>query len=283
MVEASLLVTGSTGLIGHEVVAVARDRGLEVIGATTRLDGDLSDPDAVRRLLERARPDAVVNCAGMVKQRPEAADAVRTIRTNSVLPHALATACRAGGVRLVHVSTDCVFSGDAGERSHGYSEADTPDARDLYGRSKLAGEVTGDGICTVRTSVVGAELHRRSGLLEWLLSAQPPVRGWTASRFSGLAAPVLAERLVELAVDRGDVVGVRHIAAEPITKYDLLVRLSDALGLGLDVERIEGEAIDRRLDGRSLDAEMGWSPPTWDDMAEALVDQVTRRREDGRA
>ena len=113
----------------------------------------------------------VVNCIGLVKQRPEAADAAALVRANALFPHQLRAACAQRGARLIHISTDCVFSGDRG----GYAEDDRPDPADLYGRSKLAGEPEGEGVLTLRTSMLGRELDRASGLLEWFLSVRGEV------------------------------------------------------------------------------------------------------------
>src|SRR6185503_15884533 len=100
------------------------------------------------------RPDAVVNAAGVVKQRGEAAEAIPSIEINALFPHRLAVACGELGAYLIHYSTDCVFSGRTGN----YSESDMPDPVDLYGRSKLLGEVSGPGCLTLRTSMIGLQL-----------------------------------------------------------------------------------------------------------------------------
>ena len=115
---------------------------------------DVTRFDHVRRLVDELRPDVVVNCVGVIKQRPDVQDAVPTVTLNALFPHLLADACAQVGGRLVHVSTDCVFSGRRG----GYVEDDLPDPPDLYGRSKLLGEATGVAALTLRTSIVGHEL-----------------------------------------------------------------------------------------------------------------------------
>src|SRR5262245_28949301 len=153
-----VLVLGGDGMLGHKVVEVLRAR-TEVAATFRTLDGpwtrmpsfaggvrtlggvDAVDFSTVVRAVAAVRPAAVVNCAGVVKQRAAAADPIPAITVNALFPHRLADLCTAAGARLVHVSTDCVFSGKKGR----YVEADVADAEDLYGRSKLLGEVTGPG------------------------------------------------------------------------------------------------------------------------------------------
>ena len=140
--------------------------------------------------------DVVVNCIGLVKQRPEAGDAAALVRANALFPHELAAACAERGARLVHISTDCVFAGDRG----GYAEDDRPDPADLYGRSKLAGEPEGEGVLTLRTSMLGRELDARPAACS---SGSSPSRGdggrLSAARSSaGPTTPVLARLIGDL-------------------------------------------------------------------------------------
>src|SRR5258708_36209396 len=105
------------------------------------------DSDSVIRALHWARPQVVINCIGIVKQLQAAKDPLTSIATNSLFPHRLAELCGVGGIRLIHVSTDCVFSG---RRGH-YTEQDTPDAKHLYGRTKLLGELSRERRLTLQT------------------------------------------------------------------------------------------------------------------------------------
>src|SRR5262249_32316179 len=128
-----------------------------------------------------------------VKQRSEASAAIPSLEINSLLPHRLALVCAAAGARLVHLSTDCVFSG----RKGAYTESDPPDADDLYGRSKYLGEVASPGCLTLRTSIIGRELSRKTGLLEWLLSQRgATVKGFRSAIFSGFTTHEMG-RIIE--------------------------------------------------------------------------------------
>jgi dTDP-4-dehydrorhamnose reductase len=275
------LVLGATGMLGH-VLRRECERRMETF-ATVRSESNdrnviggvrAENPDSVARAIEDTAPEVLVNCIGVVKQSPAAADAVSLITANSLLPHRLAAECHTRGVRLLHVSTDCVFSGRRGN----YAEDDLPGPTDLYGRSKLTGEVSGPGTVTVRASMIGRELRTQNGLLEWLL-AQPPggsVRGFANAVFSGPTAPELARAIIRVAADEPELEGTFHIAAEPISKYDLLIKLRDAFGLELEIERSSEPVIDRSLDSERFRAATGWDPPSWDRMVAELAATADR-------
>lgn len=283
MVE-RLLVIGGTGMLGHRLVLEAEDsietwwtsrsdggpaRALLPLGRLI-VDVDIRRPDDVRRALEVARPTVVANCAGTVKQRTATSD-TEMVATNAWFPHALADECDAVGARVIHLSTDCVFSGTGGDdRAFGYSVEHEPDPRDLYGRSKLVGEVTRAPHLTVRTSMVGTELTQGSGLLAWFLSASGAVRGYPNARFSGLSTPVLARSLLTLA-SRRDVTGLHHLAGPAIDKCSLLHLFRDAFRPGLSVDADDSVHVDRRLDGRPLDRVVGFTPPTWAEMVDEMA------------
>ena len=265
-------------MLGHEVV-----RGLSgrfEVHATVRdpetarrhgLDGELhafdaSRPEDLAGLLAGVRPAAVVNCIGLVKQLEEASRPASAIALNALFPHQVAAAAAEQGARLIHVSTDCVFSGEL-EAPRRYTEDDSADARDLYGLSKLLGEVNAPGALTIRTSIVGWELERASGLLEWLVSqAGKPVRGFAGAIFSGLTTRALTAVIEDLLVEHRKLDGLYHVASEPISKYDLLVALDDALDLGCAIERVDEPRINRSLDPSRFQQATAIEIPSWREM-----------------
>lgn len=203
MMRQRALILGGTGMLGHacaaafrsrlDVHATVRDTASSVAAAldvpVRRFDAWTDDIDEV---IQTTRPDVVVNCIGLVKQLREANRPRAAIRLNALFPHEVAEACAAHGARLIHVSTDCVFSGDLPLGSR-YTEDAAPDPADLYGRSKLLGEV-GAPCLTVRTSIIGPELERRSGLLEWFRAQHGgAATGYTRAVFSGVTTTTLAE------------------------------------------------------------------------------------------
>jgi dTDP-4-dehydrorhamnose reductase len=233
---------------------------------------DATTDEDVERALRVAKPNVVFNAVGLVKQRRDAADPVGAISVNSLLPHRLASRCGVIGARLIHVSTDCVFSGDRG----GYTESDVPDARDLYGRSKLLGEVDAGRCLTIRTSMVGREIRSARGLLEWFLAHRGQrVPGFTRARFSGLSTFELSRLLADVAQRHDGLNGVWHAAGEPITKYDLLAMVNDRFELGSTLEPDDSLACDRTLDASRFLYATGYRPPTWAAMVAELAADPT--------
>jgi dTDP-4-dehydrorhamnose reductase len=214
------------------------------------------------------RPDVIVNCVGVVKQRPSSQDAVETIAVNALLPHQLAEAAAEAGSRLVHISTDCVFSGEKG----GYNEADRPDAPDLYGRSKALGEPGGGHVLVLRTSIIGRELSGRRSLLEWLISnAGSGVPGYTRVRWNGLTTFSFSQLIATLIDEHPRLAGLYHVGSEPLSKYDLLMRLNAALDLGVAIEPDATLVQDRTLDYTALGGATGYVAPAWDEMISELA------------
>lgn len=228
--------------------------------------------ETVERALRQVRPDVVVNCIGVVKQLAEGRDPVISITVNSLLPHRVAAVCRDIGARLIHVSTDCVFSGRKGI----YRESDPADAEDLYGRSKLLGEVEGEHALTLRTSIIGRELRSTTGLVEWFLSnREGTVHGFSEAIYSGLTTLALSSLIADLIASDASPSGLYQVSSEPINKYDLLVLLDRAFDANVMIRRSTELRIDRSLDSTRFRQAAGWQPATWPDMVAALAQDPT--------
>jgi dTDP-4-dehydrorhamnose reductase len=224
------------------------------------------DTDALLGVLARIRPDVVLNCVGVVKQLGTAKDPLVTLPLNALLPHRLARAAALTGARLIHVSTDCVFRGTIGN----YPETATPDADDLYGRSKLLGEVDYPNAITLRTSIIGRELGTRNGLVEWFLGETGPVRGFTGAIFSGLPTGELARVILRHVLPHPELTGVWHVGAAPISKYDLLLLLRESYERTIDIEPDSALVLDRSLDSSRVRAATGYAPPDWPTLIETM-------------
>lgn len=235
---------------------------------------DATDRVRVDAIVEQWRPEAVINCVGIVKQRSEAKAAIPSIEINALLPHRLLVSCQAHGARLVHVSTDCVFSGRTGN----YRESDTPDPVDLYGRSKLLGEVEEAPGLTLRTSIVGLELSRFAGLIEWFLAQRGIIHGFRRAIYTGLTTPELGRAIEHVLVHHPRLHGVWQVASAPITKYDLLGQLSTRLERR-DVEIVADDAFtcDRSLRADAFAVETGYVAPPWDLMLDELARDIRAR------
>jgi dTDP-4-dehydrorhamnose reductase len=281
-----LLILGGAGMLGHKLLlaaspcletwATVRDPSAIPLDApldrSRILGGVKADEfDSVTRAIEAVRPDVIVSCIGVVKQRGEAKDPIVSLTVNSLFPHRLAALCKASGIRLIHVSTDCVFAGRKGR----YLETDEPDAADLYGRSKQLGEVSGPGALTLRTSIIGRELATSQGLVEWFLGQKGAAPGFTHAIFSGLTTIELSRVIIRVIEFHASLEGIYHVAAEPISKYDLLILLSDAFARGLRIDPDDSVRIDRSLDGSRFRAATAYEPPDWPTMIEEMAADPT--------
>lgn len=278
-----ILVVGASGMLGHEAIRVLapdfevwgacrNPRDLPDLGVPPeRLLGglDATRPDSAYSLIDLVRPDLVLNAAGIVKQLAAAKASIPSIAVNSLWPHVLAEACAAHGARMVHVSTDCVFSGARGM----YVESDVPDAFDLYGRSKLLGEVTDRGnVVTLRTSIVGWQLGEPTGLVGWFATHRNErLKGFMKAVFSGLTTRALTEVIRDVVLPDATISGLWHVSAAPIDKYTLLADLARYLGWHVDLRPVDEPVIDRSLDSTRFREQTGWAPPQWEQMLENLA------------
>jgi dTDP-4-dehydrorhamnose reductase len=283
MTKQTILVLGASGMLGnavlryfatkteHEVVGIvrsARSARLLPEGLQERiaLGGDVDDVDALVRMFDRHRPSVVVNCVGLVKQLGDSKDPLAAIPVNAVLPHRLARLCGLAGARLVHLSTDCVFSGDNGM----YREDDLPDAEDVYGRTKLLGEVDYPHALTLRTSIIGHELASHRSLVCWFLSQQRAVHGYSQAIFSGLPTVEIARVIDKYVLDRPELHGLYHLSAEPIDKLSLLQLVAKAYGKEIEITEDRSLVIDRSLDSTRFRSATGYRPAPWPNLVRRM-------------
>ena len=260
-------------LLAGSVVGSVRSSGaLRLLPETLRphiVTGvDVENHDGMVALFGRVRPDVVINCVGLVKQLAEANDPLATIPINSLLPHRLARLCQVAGARLVHVSTDCVFSGSKGM----YKESDFPDAYDLYGRSKLLGEVDYAHAVTLRTSIIGHELGNSAhGLVGWFLAQQGTVKGFRRAVFSGLPTVELATVIRDRVLPQPALRGVYQVSAAPIDKYSLLKLVAAAYGRSTEIVADDALVIDRSLDSTRFREATGYQPADWPELVRRMA------------
>jgi dTDP-4-dehydrorhamnose reductase len=271
-----ILVLGASGMLGNAVYRTfMTSPGYDVVGSVRSASSKIALPDGARGELlvgvdveqvdslvaafEKVRPDVVINCIGLVKQLAAANDPLVTLPINAMLPHRLARLAALVDARLIHVSTDCVFTGSKGD----YLESDAPDAQDLYGRSKLLGEVDYPNAITLRTSIIGTELGSAHGLVGWFLAQSGTVKGFTKAIFSGLPTAVLAQIMRDYVIPNPALRGVWHVSAKPIAKFDLLQLVAAEYVKDIEIVPDDQLVINRSLDSSRFRQATGWTPPSW--------------------
>ena len=276
-----ILVLGATGLLGNAVFrSISKAPGARVQGtirheaarglfapehaARLTVVEDLEHPQGLARLFDGLAPDVVVNCVAV--GRPAPADPMRSILVHSLLPRRLLHLCGLSGARLIQIGSDGVFSGMRG----GYTEDDAPDANDIYGISKLLGEVAAPHAITLRTSIIGHELQSGSGLLEWFLSQQDQCRCYTRAIFSGFPTIVLADLIRDVVIPRPDLHGVYHVATRPISKFDLLQLVARRYGKAIQLIPDHRASPDRSLVAARFEKATGYIAPDWPTLVDLM-------------
>ena len=279
-----VLVFGGNGMLGHRLCQLLSEQmdlwatfrnvpaKCGFLPDERRVDHvPVEDQTRVKEVLDTIKPDAVVNAVGIVKQRDEAKQAVPSILINALFPHQLADLCVERSIRVIQVSTDCVFSGFRGN----YTEIDNPDPVDLYGRSKLLGELNRPGTLTLRTSIIGWQLNTFSSLLSWfVLQRGKRIKGYQKAIYSGFSTTVFSKLIGDILLTRPDLNGLYQVASKPISKYDLLVKMRDLLGWkDIIIDPDENFFCDRSLSSTHFSSATGWQSPSWDFMLRGLADE----------
>lgn len=278
-----ILILGANGMIGNAMLRVMAEHSEWKVQGTERsnfanvklpralaklvLSGiDLTNADHLSRLFVDTCPNVVINCAGLTKHLPSGNDPIQALSVNALMPHRLASLCAVAGARLIHISTDCVFSGRKGN----YRESDQPDAEDVYGKTKHLGEVVGPNVLTLRTSTIGHEMNTKFGLLEWFLSKQGDCKGFSKAIFSGLPTVVFARVVRDLVISRPDLCGLYHVSAKAINKFELLKLIANIYKKQIDITPDDSYVIDRSLDGALFSTLTGYNPPEWDELIKLM-------------
>ena len=278
-----ILVLGASGMIGSAMFRVLSERqDWSVFGSLRYSDSkqffspvaaiklltnaDTTQSDELLHLFSQVHPDVVINCIGLTKHRKEINDPLQAIPVNAIFPHRLAKLCSSSNARLIHVSTDCVFSGRRGA----YSENDEADATDLYGKTKFLGEVIGSNSITLRTSTIGHELQSQFGLLDWFLAQKGSCKGYRGAIFSGLPSTIFAEIVRDIVIPRPDLFGLYHVGASPINKFELLCLISDIYGKVINIDADDQFKINRSLNSTRFSSATGYVAPAWPELLKSM-------------
>lgn len=291
MARMKILVLGASGMLGStvfrtfqasddfDVTATVRNSAASRFFSETErrallTNVDVLDGGALVDLLGAVKPDVVVNCVGLIKQLSAAKDPLVVLPLNALFPHKLARLCRLSGTRVIHFSTDCVFSGATG----GYDEDSAADPTDLYGVSKHLGELVDyANALTLRTSIIGRELSTSNSLVDWFLSQQDQVRGFEKAIFSGLPTCELATLIRDVVVAQPTLSGLFHVSSKPISKYDLLRLIAAQYGKDIEIVRDDRLVIDRSLDSSKFTAATGYVAADWPELIRRMHAADVRR------
>ena len=285
-----ILILGAYGMLGHKLFLTLSKRfdlfatcrsfhkKWSHILPKERLFADVhaDNFDSVIGAVESVAPDVVINCIGIVKQLDAAKDPIIAITINALFPHHLALICKNAGARLIHFSTDCVFNGVKGN----YTEDDPSDANDLYGRTKFLGELSFPHCVTLRTSIIGHELNGRLGLIDWFLSQEGKVRGFTQAIYTGFPTVEMARIIAEYVIPNEDLSGLYQVSSSPISKYELLRLVADQYNKRIEIEPYAEFSCDRSLDSSRFRAETGYRPPSWEELVTLMHDDFMKIEEE---
>jgi dTDP-4-dehydrorhamnose reductase len=279
-----IVILGASGMAGHKLLLhLSSIPGFSVRGTVRSVEGlpekfvekarglldldiDANDMNGLERYLEKMKPDRVINCIGLIKQLPIASQPLPSISINALFPHQLAKICERIGSRMIHISTDCVFSGNKGK----YTEEDRSDAEDLYGKTKYLGEVAYPHCVTLRTSIIGHELKGGYGLVDWFLKQKTKVRGFARAIYTGFPTIELARIIREYVIPATDLSGLYQVSSQPISKYDLLKIMSPRYSKKIEIEPENVFQCDRSLDSSRFRAATGYVPPAWNELVKMM-------------
>ena len=275
-----VLVLGSAGLIGHQVYNYLKDSGnyeLHNISYHHKIQNDtiLLDARDEKNFIDKItsiRPHYIVNCIGILINGSDT-DPENAIFLNSYMPHRLARLADKVNAKLIHISTDCVFSGDKKEP---YVETDEKDGRGVYAKTKGLGEIVNDKHLTLRTSVVGPELKSDGEeLFHWFMNQSDSISGFTKAIWSGVTTIELA-KAVKWSIDN-DITGLCHITNNSsISKYELLKLFQKYTKKDIDIKLVDGKNVDKSfIDTRLL---MDYEIPSYERMVSDMVDLITNNR-----
>lgn len=282
-----ILIVGATGMLGHKIVLKLSLKKYDVYATVRKsvpdffvknnikslkiIEGvDAYDLKTVREAIIQSNPDFVINCVGIVKQLDESKTPIPSITINALFPHHLAKMANDAGARLIHFSTDCVFSGAKGP----YKITDPSDVNDLYGMSKFMGEVKHEGALTIRSSIIGREFMKPTGLLEWFLSQKGrSVGGYKNALYTGLTTNAMADLIDYIIQNHPKLYGLYQVASEDISKYELLNIINKIYKTNITINEDNGFYCDRRLDGEEFIKKTGWHPQTWEEMIKTMFDE----------
>lgn len=243
-----VLVIGSTGMLGHVVKKYLIDKKYDVYETTRNQTNKyyfdaLENIKKIEEIIDSIKPDFIVNCIGILNKKAEDYPS-QAILVNSYFPHYLDEMSEKYNYKLIHISTDCVFSGHDGG---GYKEDSPKTATTVYGTSKALGEINNNRSLTLRTSIIGPDTNPNGiGLFEWFMKQKDEVHGFRKAFWSGVTTIELAKQ-IEIAMN-SNLTGLYHITnGQKINKYDLLTIIKDVFNKDIKIIPDDNYSCDKSL------------------------------------
>jgi dTDP-4-dehydrorhamnose reductase len=277
-----ILILGGDGMLGHQLLNSFKEKfevkvtlrkhikeytHYKIFTHDNTFDQvDVRDFEKLSSVIEAFKPNVLINAVGIVKQRKDAKEIIPSLEINALLPHKLSLECGKYNTRVIHISTDCIFSGKTGM----YDEQSFADADDIYGRTKYLGELSLNNCLTLRTSIIGRELSRHNSLLDWFLAQSGTIKGYKNAIFSGFTTIELA-RIIEMMILKfPEATGTYNVSSEPINKYDLLKMISEILNHNIEIVSDEAFFCNRSLSSELFRKSFNYTPPSWLSMISEL-------------
>ena len=272
-----ILILGGDGMIGHKlsqvlsvqnheiVISIREKKDLTLKSISSKSKVFFNDflKDNILDFLVKVNPDVIINAIGITIRRGAAENISDTIYLNSLFPHQLSNWALAFKKRLIHFSTDCVFSGSEGS----YLEDTTPDALDYYGKTKGLGEVNSKSSLTIRSSMIGPELFNKTELFEWIINnKEKEINGFSRVMYSGVTTVYMAKLVADLIDNHKNLSGIYNVASKPISKFELLHLINDNFDLGLIINDDKTVISNKTLNASKIEKQIGLQPPSWDDL-----------------
>jgi len=229
--------------------------------------------DEIEKVIKKVKPQTIINCIGLINKYAESNNPLDIIPINALFPHQLAGLCKKYNARLIQPSTDCIFSGKKGQ----YTEKDPSDAKDLYGKTKYLGEIHDmEHAITLRTSLIGHEIHTKNELLEWFLSQEGEIKGYTSAIFSGLTTLQFSRVIIDYVFQQNKLYGLYHVASSPISKFTLLNLISEIYKKEIKIVPDSNLKMDRSLNCDKFCNDFGYKPLKWENQISELYENYKR-------
>ena len=280
-----LMILGANGMLGHmlfkyfnfysslNTIGILRDKSNlsndpKLYKSKNIFEFNILEDNELNKLINKFKPEFIINCVGIVKQHQDANNPLVSIAVNSLFPHKLNKLCQLFGIKLIHISTDCIFSGKRGN----YTENDYSDSSDLYGRSKFLGEINTNNGITLRTSYIGEELVTKRGLLSWFLSQEGIIKGFSKAIYSGLTTLEIAKVIEKFVLPNKSLKGIYHLSSNPIDKYSLLNIIKKEYEKDVIIVKDKNYKINRSLNSSKFQFETGYKPLKWEKSIKLMRD-----------